>query len=128
MAATDDTQLDQLFILLDRTENVLRDATVQQGHCPAHEAFYRWGSALDQVTATLQQSCQRLDQQLASYGNDRILRDDEGIDPAERIRQMRQLIATLADQLRTANITAQQYHNAASHLAVAVDPDARVQG
>jgi hypothetical protein len=112
--------------LLDTAAEALREAVGRQAtdRDPAHEDFYLWGWALSEVTDTLGQLCRTMAPQVARYGDTRVLRDDEGGDPFDRLREMRELLGSLYSQLELANATARAYHSAASHVAVEVDPDA----
>ena len=91
---------------------------------PAHEDFYAWGYALGELTYRLAGACRTLEQQQAVYGVRRILSDDEGGDPYQRLARMRRLLRELSDQLDSTSAIAQRYHAEAAHLGVEVDPDA----
>ncbi len=112
---------------LDQAAMHVNGAAVEQRQDadPAHEDFYAWGAALDEITIRLAHACQVLSQQIGAYGDNRILRDDEGMDPAQRIAQMQGLLRDCGDRLSDANVMARAYHSEASHLAVAVDPEAK---
>lgn len=99
-------------------------AAQQQDADPAHEHFYAWGGALDEITRRLAHACRVLDMQIGEYGDNRILRDDDGMKPSERVYRMRVIVRNLGVLLEEANVTARSYHSEASHLAVEVDPDA----
>lgn len=90
---------------------------------PAHEDFYAWGGALDEMTRRLAHACRVLDGQIREYGDTRILRDDDGMDPSERVHRMRVVVRNLGVLLEQANVVARSYHQEASHLAVEADPD-----
>lgn len=64
-----------------------------------------------------------LDRQIAHYGDKRILRDDEDMDPAERLTRMREELNTLIGLLDQAYAVADRYHQEASDVAVVVNPD-----
>jgi hypothetical protein len=116
--------------LLDTATEALREAVGRQARDadPAHEDFYIWGWVLTEVTDTLGQLCRTMAPQVARYGDTRVLRDDEGGDPFDRLREMRELLGSLYSQLELANATARAYHAAAGHVAVEVDPDTDPDG
>lgn len=91
---------------------------------PAHEDFYAWGWALSGAMNQLSHACRTLQRQVTHYGDSRILRDDAGLDPAERLTRMGAELDTLTGLLDQAYAVADRYHQEASHLAVAVDPNA----
>jgi len=110
---------------LDELTEMLRAlATDQRMEAdPAHEDFYAWGWVLGDLTYRLSEVCSTLAQQVERYGDRRILRDDQGGDPADRLVAMRELLSRLAGELRQAEATARAYHNEASHIGVEVDPN-----
>lgn len=77
-----DSELDQAMEL--GREVVTRQ---QQDRDPTHEDFYLWGSALSELTIRLQDAAQTLGRQVAPHGDRRILRDDEGANPATRLAE-----------------------------------------
>lgn len=91
---------------------------------PAHEDFYLWGWALSDLTMRLQTVVRVLSGQVAHYGDDRILRDDEGDDWAGRLVEVTRYLDLLARELDQAKKTARRYHSAIGHIAVEVDPEA----
>jgi hypothetical protein len=91
---------------------------------PAHEDFHAWGYALSELTYRLAGVCRTLEQQVASYGHRRLLADDDGGDPYQRLADMRRLLADLSTRFDAAGVIAHQYHAEAGHLGVEVDPDA----
>lgn len=115
--------------LLDTATEALREAVGRQAKDadPAHESFYTWGWALTEVSDTLGQLCRMMAPQVIRYGDARVLRDDEGVDPYERLREMRELLDALYSQLELANTTARAYHSATGHIAVEVDPAAEAE-
>lgn len=114
-----DTDLDRLSALF--SDVVQR----QQGDGdPAHEDFYSWGWALSDFTARVQDAGRVLAAQVQGYGDRRILRDDEGGDPAARLDEARACLVSMMDALGVANAAARSYHSAIGHVAVEVDPEA----
>lgn len=109
---------------LDQVEQALTSAVSAQHYDadPAHEDFYAWGWFLASAMSQLSRASWTLQQQIAHYGDRRILRDDEGMDPAERLARMRVELAALTGLLDQAYTVADRYHQESSHLAVAVDP------
>lgn len=105
------------------TERVRAVITAQREDAdPAHEDWYAWGYALSEVTAQLNHLCRVLSAQVLHYGDRRILRDDAGADPHQRLEAMSQHLVTLAGEFNTANATARAFHSEASHIAVEVNP------
>lgn len=114
----------ELDKLLEAITDQLRAAEQQQRQDtePAHEDFYTWGAFLDEATAQLYRVCRALAPQVTRYGDHRILRDDAGADPEQRLATARQQLDTLISTLELANTTARAYHSAIGHIAVEVDP------
>lgn len=103
----------------------IQDAAGRQGRTAGHhEDFARWGSALTELTGSLALVCRILDGQITHYGDERVLSDDTGGDPYERIGEMRRHLAALDMALTEASVQAQAYRDASRHLGVDVDPDA----
>lgn len=113
---------DHLESVTTRLAQVVADQ--QTDADPAHEDFYAWGAALTELIYRLGGLCRVLDGQIEHYGDRRILYDDEGADPAKRVAEMRFRLAGVGIHLENALMAAQLYHSEASHLAVAVDPEA----
>lgn len=111
--------------LLDEVCDTLRAAEERQrtDHPPAHEDFYAWGSALDQLTYRLGGAVRTLHHQVQAYGDRRILRDDEGSDPAARLAEADEYLDALSVALEEASKWARSYHSSIGHIAVEVDPD-----
>ena len=91
---------------------------------PAHEQFYDYGrelvatlNALDDLTVTLTS-------QVARYGEHRLLRDDTGADPNQRLAIARGHLAELHTALTTAAGHANQFWSTIGHIGVEVDPHA----
>lgn len=97
----------------------------QQDGDPAHEDFYTWGWALSELTQRTQDAGRVLMRQVPRYGDRRVLRDDEGGDPAMRLQEARDHLDQMAAALAQANAAARAYHSAIGHIAVEVDPEAR---
>jgi hypothetical protein len=83
-----------------------------------------WGEALTEMVGTLASSCQVLERLVAHYGDQRVLSDDLGADPYERLGEMRRHLAALIMALSESAVQAQAYHSAATHIGVQVDPNA----
>lgn len=109
----------------DRITDLMQAAVTRQreNRDPAHEDFYTWGWALSDLTARLQDGARLLGRQVSGYGNRRILRDDEGADPAARLVEAGAHLAALVSALDQANQAARLYHSAVGHIAVEVDPE-----
>jgi len=88
------------------------------------EDLLGWGVALTEIATTLAAACRELERRIVPYGQDRLLRDDQGGDPYERLGEMRRHLAASALALTEAGVQAQAYHRAAAHIGVEVDPDA----
>lgn len=110
---------------LDQADDALKTVAAAQATDadPTHEDFYAWGWALSGAMNHLSYACRTLERQIGHYGGKRILRDVEGMDPGERLTRMRGELNTLAGLLNQAYAVADRYHQEASHVAVAVDPD-----
>jgi hypothetical protein len=74
------------------------------------------------MTATLSSVASVLGSQLAHYGDRRILRDDEGGDPALRLQEAAQHLVMLCIALDQANEAARRYQCSAGHIAVEIEP------
>lgn len=109
----------------DRITDLMRAVVTRQheDRDPAHEDFYVWGWALSELTMRLQDGARVLGRQVAGYGDRRILRDDEGADPAARLVEAGEHLAALVSALDQANRAARLYHSAVGHIAVEVDPE-----
>lgn len=109
----------------DRITDLMRAVVTRQheDRDPAHEDFYVWGWALSELTMRLQDGARVLSRQVAGYADRRILRDDEGEDPAARLLEVREHLTELVSALGRANEAARLYHSTVGHIAVAVDPE-----
>lgn len=117
--ATVETTLEQVT---DALRAVVSDQ--QQDSDPAHEDFYVWGWALSELTMRTQDAGRVLGRQVAGYGSRRILRDDEdGHDPAARLREAGEHLQEMVAALDRANRAARAYHSAIGHIGVQVDPE-----
>lgn len=94
---------------------------------PTHDDFYTWGGALTELLDRVDEIAGVLGRQVAHYGDQRILRDDEGDDPARRLTDMTARLTELRGPLGQARERVREYHSAAAHIGVEVDPDAEVQ-
>lgn len=110
------TQLDQL---LDAFRAVLDRQRLDAD--PTHEDFYAWGWALGELTAHAEHASRVLGRQIATYGGRRLLRDDDGADPYERLREASSHLDEMTAALAAANTAARHYHSAVGHIAVEVD-------
>ena len=93
---------------------------------PSHEEFYAWGGALTDTLRRFEYLCAVLDRQVGNYGNRRVLRDDDGINPYGRLAEMRELLKQLSADLRAAGATADRYWSASLHIVAEVDPQADI--
>lgn len=91
---------------------------------PAHEDFYTWGAAITEITDTLDRVCRALGEQGGHEGDTRVLRDDAGMDPYERLADTRYHLAALYPALEHANAAARGLPLLHRHIAMEVDPDA----
>lgn len=114
---------------LDAICDQLKTAARQQAddHDPAHEDFYTWGWALTELLDRVDQVASVLEQQIPHYDDRRILRDDEGADPHQRLVEMASHLSEVRGPLSLARERIRVYHSAASHIGVAVDPDAEAE-
>jgi hypothetical protein len=113
--------------LLDDVTDAVRQAVASQRMThPDHEQFYAWGYALSEITHQLKHVSRILATQVKHYGDERVLRDDAGADPKDRLHVMEAELRVLATTLAEAERIARRYHSEASHIAVAIDPNADV--
>lgn len=110
------TQLDQL---LDSFRAVLDRQLLDTD--PAHEDFYAWGWALPSLTALVERSGGVLGRQVATYSDRRLLRDDDGADPDDRLSEACGYLDTMSAALTVATTAALSYHSAIGHIAVEID-------
>lgn len=118
MTATMD---ERLTALTDQLTSAVRDQ--HEDRDPAHEDFYAWGWALTEVLDRTDQALSVLERQVEHYGDRRILRDDEGADPAARLDEITSRLAATRSALAPARDRVREYHSAVSHIAVEVDPE-----
>src|SRR5919206_1181230 len=104
------------------TEAVRRQAV---NHDPSPEDLCAWGYVLSQLTALVQDVAGALRRQVVAYGDRRVLRDNEGADPAARLVNAARLLADVADAAGRANSAARLYHSAIGHIALDVDAASR---
>lgn len=109
----------------DRITDLMRAVVARQheDRDPAHEDFYVWGWALSELTMRLQDGARVLGDQVAGYGDRRILRDDEDADPAARLVEAGEHLVALVIALGRANEAARLYHSTIGHIGVQVDPE-----
>lgn len=114
---------------LDAICDQLKAAARQQANDrdPAHEDFYAWGWALTELLDRVDAIAEVLERQIPRYGDRRILRDDQGRDPAERLVEAVSRLVETRQALGPARERIRKYHSATSHIAVDVDPDAEVE-
>lgn len=94
---------------------------------PSHEDFYDWGWALTELLDRVDAVAEVLERQIPRYDDRRILRDDEGADPHQRLVEMASHLSEVRGPLSLARERIRVYHSAASHIGVAVDPDAEAE-
>jgi len=110
---------------LNAAISAVRDAVHRQDAAPLSAAdLLGWGVAFTEITTTLAGVSRHLERRIVHYGDHRLLRDDQGADPYERLGEMRRHLAALALALTEAAVQAQAYHAAATHVDVEVDLDA----
>lgn len=110
---------------LDQLADTFKSAVLaqQRDGDPAHEGFYAWGWALSEATARVEDAGRVLRRQVSAYGDRRILRDDDGADPQERLREAAGHLDAMCSAAAAANEAARRYHSAIGHIAVEVDPE-----
>lgn len=99
---------------------------------PDHDDFYAHGIALDGLLRELDGLAITLSDQVLSYGGRRILRyrdrrvlrDDAGVDPADRLELAATHLVELHQALATAAYHATRYCSEIGHVDLAVDTEA----
>lgn len=110
---------------LNAAIGAVRDAVHRQDTAALNRAdLLGWGVALTEITTTLAGLSRHLERRIVHYGDHRLLGDDQGADPYERLGEMRRHLAALALALTEAAVQAQAYHGAATHIEVEVDLNA----
>jgi hypothetical protein len=92
----------------------------QQSAVPDHGDFYGLAGEMVDTLRALESLADLLDRQVAGYGQNRLLRDDEGLDPALRITQASDLACRVRELLGGAERAANQFWSAVGHIAVEV--------
>ncbi len=106
-------------------EQVRRRVRAQaEDPAPSPADFCAWGLTMTQLIDTLDTLARVLDHQVGHYGDRRILSDDTGADPAQRVLEVQDRLHALWMALRTARSAASAYASTVGHLGVEVDPDA----
>ncbi|GJF01450.1 hypothetical protein [Pseudonocardia sp. D17] len=121
--------IEDLERVLDAVSDQLAAAVRKQtaDRDPAHEDFYRWGWAFTELLDRVDDVAAVLIGQVSRYGDRRVLRDDRGLDPADRLVEMQARLTELRSALDAARAHARAYHSASSHIAVEVDLDTEVE-
>jgi hypothetical protein len=110
---------DELYDLPDPITAAVR----RQRDNPSTDTLYAWGYVLSELTARVEDIARVLAKQVSTYGHRRILRDDEGGNPAARLQEAQASLANVATYAEIANEAARAYHSAIGHIAVEVDPE-----
>lgn len=114
-----------LEVELEKSAQLLGAATRRQWNdrSPDHGDWYSWGWALTEILDRIDQAASVLGEQIPRYGDRHVLRDDAGSDPAERLTEASELLATLRMHLDGAREQARLYHSAIGHVGVVVDTE-----
>lgn len=89
---------------------------------PDHGEWYSIGGELLGTLRAVEDMTRLLSQRITRYGDDRILRDDEGQDPEQRITEAVEELAALSGHLWAAGESANVFWSAIGHVAVEVQP------
>lgn len=95
-------------------------AHAQRSATPDHLDWYAITAELVDTLRCLAAVASVLSQQADGYGHGRALRDYGGIDPAERLAQVRSLAAQLRVEIEAAERTAHRFRSVIDHIAVEV--------
>jgi hypothetical protein len=90
----------------------------QLGAKPGHEDFYALAGELVDTLRSLESLAGVLARQVAGYGEGRVLRDDEGRDPAVRLVDAAWQARELLAELIAAEWTANRFWSEIGHVAV----------
>jgi hypothetical protein len=97
-----------------------RDAVhAQLAATPDHGDFFDIACELVQTLRSLESLAGVLGRHVAGYGQGRVLRDDAGEDPANRLAEASHHASNLAKHLAAAERTANQFWSAVGHIAIA---------
>lgn len=88
----------------------------------APDELYRASGALVAMLGAITEISEHLSDAVAHLADDRVLRDDDGGDPAGRIAAARQHLTATATATRAATQAASDNHTTIGHLGVAPDP------
>ena len=97
-------------------------AHAQRSATPDHSDWYAITAELVDTLRCLAAVASVLAQQVDGYGRGRVLRDDAGMDPAERLAQAGLLGTQLRVEIDRAERTANRFWSAIGHIAVEVGP------
>lgn len=89
---------------------------------PSHEQFYDYGRELVSTLHALDDLTVTLTSQVTRYGHHRLLRDDAGAKPRDRLATAHGHLADLHAALTTATRHANQFWSTIGHIGVDVDP------
>lgn len=89
---------------------------------PDHEQFYDYGREFVSTLAALNNLTVTLTSQVNRYGHHRLLRDDAGGNPRDRLATAHGHLADLHAALSTATRHANQFWSAIGHISIAADP------
>jgi hypothetical protein len=98
--------------------------TQRQEPNPTGERFTALAAALAGILRAGGELARVLAEQTERYGDDRVLRTDDGTDPYHRLGEAALALAALRSRLDEAHPSLEAYHAAISHLGIAVDPEA----
>ena len=92
----------------------------KQTATPDHGDFYALAGELVDTLRSLEALAGLLARQVATYGQGRVLRDDEGVDPAWRIAHAAELAGRVRDLVAGSERLANQFWSEVGHVAVEV--------
>lgn len=101
----------------DGWEEVVR---TERAADPDHGEWYGIAGEMVGTLRAVEDLARLLEQRVARYGDDRILRDDEGLAPSRRITACVELLAELQASVSSAERSANEFWSAIGHVGVEV--------
>jgi hypothetical protein len=98
----------------------------QRSATPDHADFYSLAGEMAETLRVLDSLVGVLVGQVAGYGNGRAVYDDEGANPAHRLRSAVLALAETRDELAQAERAANRFWSAIGHIGVETDPTGEV--
>lgn len=89
---------------------------------PEHEEWYRIAGEMVGTLRALQSMASLLGDRVSAYDQNRIVRDDAGVDPAVRLDECHSLLVELETVLGSAESSANGFWSSVGHIGVEVQP------